>query len=282
MTTAALDNSLPHKPIKRSDIVRYILLTAAAVAFLIPLYIAVMTSFKTAPEVTNSLALPQSLYLGNYAEAWARLARPTLNTLFITVPGVVLSVLIGCIAAYPLSQMKMKHGRVVYIFLLLGMFVPFQIVQIPIFFLIRSMGLYNQFAGMWLVHMAYGIPFCTFFMRNFFATVPRSMYEAAAIDGCSPAGYFFKILMPASVSGLAALTIVQSRGIWNDLLFALTLTSNANARPVTLELYGMVGTYDLSEGPLMASAIVSTLPVIIVFLIFQKAFTRGLLGGGSK
>jgi ABC-type glycerol-3-phosphate transport system permease component len=176
----------------------------------------------------------------------------------------------------------MKNGRFVYIFLLLGMFVPFQIVQIPIFFLIRSMGLYNQFAGMWLVHMAYGIPFCTFFMRNFFATVPRSMYEAAAIDGCSPAGYFFKILMPASVSGLAALTIVQSRGIWNDLLFALTLTSNANARPVTMELYGMVGTYDLSEGPLMASAIVSTLPVIIVFLIFQKAFTRGLLGGSSK
>src|SRR5690606_3469502 len=117
----------------------------------------------------------------------------------------------------------------------------FQIVQIPLFIIIRSIGLYDSIAGMWLVHTAYSVPFCTFFMRNFFATVPRSMYEAALIDGCTKFGYFWRLLVPASLSGLAALAIIQSRYIWNDLLFAITLTLSDKARPATVVISGFVG-----------------------------------------
>ena len=98
------------------------------------------------------------------------------------------------------------------------MLVPFQIVQIPLFFMIRSIGLYDTIPGMWLAHTADAVPFRTFFMRNFFASVPRSMYEAALIEGCGPYVYFYRLLLPASKSGLAALAIIQSRAIWNDLV----------------------------------------------------------------
>ena len=261
---------------------RYVALGLLSLIYLLPLFVALNTSLKPPSQTVHTLSLPPSLYFDNYVIAWQRMARPFLNTLMITVPGVVLSVFTGCLVAYPLSQMKLRHGRLIYAFLLLGMFVPYQIVQLPVFFIVRSLGIYNTLIGLWFVHLAYGVAFCTFFMRNFFATVPRSMYEAAQIDGCEATGYFFKILLPASISGLAALAIVQSRGIWNDLLFALTLTHGPAARPVTLELYSMVGTTAISEGPLMASTIISTLPVMIAFLAFQDAFTRGLLGGSSK
>jgi len=118
-------------------------------------------------------------------------------------------------------------------------------------------------------------------MRNYFMTVPRSMFEAAQLDGCGPAGYFFKILLPASVSGLAAIAIVQSRSAWNDLFFGLTLTSGQNS-PAPVTLYSMIGGLDVDDGPMMAATIVSIIPMMIAFLLFQKAFTRGLLGGTSK
>jgi ABC-type glycerol-3-phosphate transport system permease component len=191
-------------------------------------------------------------------------------------------VLVGCLAAYPLSHARIPGGRAVYFILLAGMLVPYQAVQIPLFVIMRDLGLYNSIPGMWVVHMAYGIPFCTFFMRNFFATVPRSMFEAAQIDGCGVAGYFFKILLPASMSGLAALAIVQSRSIWNDLFFGLTITNSVRTSPAPVALYGMIGGMDVDEGPVMAATIISFLPIMVAFLLFQKAFTRGLLGGSAK
>ncbi|EIM30304.1 carbohydrate ABC transporter permease [Microvirga lotononidis] len=261
---------------------RYALLIALAIAFLMPLLVALNASLKPPSEISASMSLPSQLYLDNYVEGWERIGRGVLNSFMITVPAVVLSVFVGCLAAYPLSQLKIPGGRAVYMILLAGMLVPYQAVQIPLFLIMRNLGLYNTIPGMWLVHTAYAIPFCTFFMRNFFITVPRSMFEAAQLDGCGPAGYFFKILLPASISGIAALSIVQSRSIWNDLFFGLTITNNVRTNPAPVALYSMIGGMDVDEGPVMAATIISILPMMIAFLLFQKAFTRGLLGGSSK
>ena len=261
---------------------RYLLIAALAAAFLAPLLVALNASFKPPAEIADVLTPPSRLYLDNYEKGWARIGRGVLNSFAITVPAVIFSVFVGALAAYPLSRMAIPGGRFVYMVLLAGMLVPYQAVQIPLFLIMRNLGLYNSIPGMWLVHTAYGIPFCTFFLRNFFATVPRSMFEAAQIDGCGVAGYFFKILLPASVSGLAALAIVQSRSIWNDLFFGLTITSNGRTSPAPVALYGMIGGMDVDEGPVMAATIISILPMMVAFLVFQKAFTRGLLGGASK
>jgi glucose/mannose transport system permease protein len=264
-----------------SNGLRYFILVVLAILYLTPLLMAFNASLKSPAEIPYSLQLPSEIYWQNYAEGWERIGRSVWNSFLITIPSVVLSVFVGSLAAYPLSQVNIPGGRVVYLLILAGMLVPYQAVQIPLFMIMRSLGLYNTIPGMWLVHTAYGLPFVTFFMRNYFATVPRSMFEAAQLDGCGPAGYFFKILLPASVSGLAAIAIVQSRSAWNDLFFGLTLTSGQNS-PAPVSLYAMIGGLDVDDGPMMAATIISIVPMMIAFLLFQKAFTRGLLGGSSK
>lgn len=267
---------------QRQTVLTRTILVIFAVVFVAPLIVAAMTSVKSPSELTRVLSLPSELYWQNYLVAFERMGRSFFNSIAITVPAVALSILIGAIAGYPLAYMRGASGRLVYFLLLNGMLVPFQIVQIPLFFLIQRMGLYDTIAGMWLVHTAYAVPFCTFFMRNFFASVPRSMYEAAMIDGCGPTRYFWKLLLPASTSGLAALAIIQSRAIWNDLLFAITLTSSDEARPVTVQISGFASSLQVEYGPLMAATLVSVIPVMVAYLLFQKAFVRGLLGGAGK
>jgi ABC-type glycerol-3-phosphate transport system permease component len=267
---------------QRQTILTRTVLIGMAIVFLSPLVVAFLTSFKTPSEITRVLSVPGQLYWENYATAFARAGRTFLNSILITAPAVVLSLLIGAIAGYPLAYMRGAGGKMIYFILLTGMLVPFQIVQIPLFFLIQKIGLYDTIPGMWLVHTAYAVPFCTFFMRNFFASVPRSMYEAALIDGCGPAAYFWKLLLPASTSGLAALAIIQSRAIWNDLLFAITLTTSDNARPATVAISGFASSLQVEYGPLMASTVVSIIPVMAAYLLFQKSFVRGLLGGAGK
>lgn len=253
-----------------------------AVVFIAPLVLAFLTSIKSPAEITRVLALPSDIYIENYRIAFERMGRSFLNSVAITGPAVVLSIAVGAVAAYPLAFMRGRGGRITYFVLLTGMLVPFQIVQIPLFLMIRAIGLFDTIPGLWLVHTAYAVPFCTFFMRNFFASVPRSMYEAARIEGCSVAGYFWRLLLPASTSGLSALAIIQSRAIWNDLLFAMTLTSSDAARPVTVAIAGFASSLQVEYGPLMAATLISTLPVMLAYLLFQKAFVRGLLGGAGK
>jgi ABC-type glycerol-3-phosphate transport system permease component len=260
----------------------YTALVCFAVAFLVPIAVMVMTSMKSPPELVDVMALPQGIYLENHRAAFDIVGRGLLNSLSITLPAVFISAFVGALGAYPLSQFRFKGDHFVYMFLLAGLFVPFQIVLIPLFQIMRKLGLYDSIPGLWLVHTVYGIPICTFYMRNFFATIPKSLLEASLIDGCSIAGYFFRILLPLSKPGFAALIILQSRAIWNDLLFGLTLTRSASVRPVTVELAAFVGMTDVQYGHLMAATLWSIVPTTLIFLIFQKQFIRGLLGGSVK
>lgn len=261
---------------------RYVLATLLLLVFVAPILVALNTSLKSPREVLDVLSLPATPSFANYGEAWDQIGPSFINSLMITVPAVVFSVLIGAIGAYPLSQIQGRAGFFIYLFLLSGMLVPYQIVQIPLFSLIRSFGLYNTIVGMWLVHTAYAVPITTFFMRNFFASVPRSMFEAALLDGAGHFTYFFRVLLPASTSGLAALSIIQSRAIWNDLLFALTLTNDERSRPVTVALNGLTSGLEVRYGPLMAATIVTIAPIVVAYVLFQKAFVQGVLGGSSK
>lgn len=267
---------------KRKYIFIYAALVFFAVVFLVPLGVMISTSMKSPPELVNVLALPEGLYLENHRAAFDMVGRGMLNSLLITLPAVFISSFVGALGAYPLSQFRFKGDQFVYMFLLAGLFVPFQIVLIPLFQIMRELKLYDSIPGLWLVHTVYGIPICTFYLRNFFATIPKSLLEASLIDGCSIAGYFFRILLPLSKPGFAALIILQARAIWNDLLFGLTLTRSYTTRPVTVELASFVGMTDVQYGQLMAATLWSILPTTVIFLVFQKHFIRGLLGGSVK
>ncbi len=266
----------------RGRTVRFAALVALALIFLTPLALTLVSSIKSPAELQHVLSPPAGFYTRNYVDAWHRIGPGIVNSFLITIPAVILSVLVGCVAAFPLAQVRIPGARLIYIFLLAGMLVPFQAVQIPLFLIMRALGLYNTIPGMWLVHVAYGVPFCTFFMRNFFATLPRSLFEAAQIDGCGPTGYFIRILLPTSISGLAALSLVQSRGIWNDLFFGLTIAPSPSVSPAPVALYTLIGGMEVDEGPIMAATVISIVPMMLAFLLFQNAFTRGLRGGSGK
>lgn len=260
----------------------YLVLTVFGIIFLIPLVVLITTSIKAPEEVINVFSFPRGIYWGNYSQALDRVGRGLLNSLLITLPSVLISTFVGSLGAYPLSQFRFKGDNVLYMILLAGLFVPFQIVIIPLFQILRLLGLYDRYAGMWLVHTAYGIPICTFYLRNFFATIPKSLLEASLIDGCSLVGYYFRILLPLARPGFAAVIILQARAIWNDLLFGLALTRSDTVRPLTVELATFVSQTDVQYGALMAATLVSILPTIIVFLVFRKDFVRGMLSGAIK
>jgi glucose/mannose transport system permease protein len=135
---------------------------------------------------------------------------------------------------------------------------------------------------MWIVHAAYGIPICTFYMRNYFSTIPKALLEAAILDGCSLSSYFFRILIKLSKPSFAVVIILQSRSIWNDLLFGLTLTRSPSIRPVTVELARYVSQTNVQYGPLMAATLISIIPTVLIFLIFKQSFIAGILGGSIK
>lgn len=260
----------------------HLALLISAGLFLLPIAVMLNTSLKSPPELIQVLSLPKGFYWPNFQQAWAQISRSLLNSLLITLPATLLSLLVGAFAAYPLAQFRFKGDTIVYTVLLSGMFLPFQSVLVPLVLIMRQLGLYDTIVGMWLVHVAYGVPLCTFFLRNYFATLPASLFEAAAVDGTSVAGYFFRIMLPLARPGLAALAILQSRSIWNDFLFALALTSDDHVRPVTVDLASFIGSTAVSYGALMAGTLISILPVTIVFVLFQKHFIRGILAGSLK
>jgi glucose/mannose transport system permease protein len=251
--------------------------------FLVPLIVMLITAIKSPQEIVNTFALPQGIYIQNFRVAInSGIGRGMINSLCIVVPGVTLSTMLGAIAAYPLSQFKFRGDKIVYLVLLSGLFLPFQSVIIPLFLLMRTLNLYDTFWGLWLVHTVYGIPICTFYLRNYFATIPRSLMEAAVADGCSLPGYFFRILLRLGQPGLAAVIVLQSRSIWNDLLAGLSFTRSTSVSPVTVVLATLTGSMDIQYGPLMAATLISIIPTVTVFLIFKRSFISGVLAGSVK
>lgn len=256
----------------------YLLLILIGLLFLLPMLTAVNTAFKHPREVYRITSLPASLYLLNFREAFLKVGRSLLNSFLIAAPSTILATLVGTLAAYPLSQLRFRGDALVYLLLLAGMYIPFQTVLIPAFLVIKTLGLYDTLPGLWLAHTAYGIPFTTLILRNFFATIPFELREAATIDGCSLAAYYWRILLPVGRTGVATVLILQFNGSWNDFLFGLTFTRSAKLFPVTVAIQSFITPYEQQWGPLMASTCLAILPTIVVYLIFRRHFIRGLIG----
>jgi len=260
----------------------YAILVAASAFFLVPLAMMILTSVKSPAEIVDLFSFPKAIYYKNFSIAISQIGRGLLNSVCITLPAVLLSSMLGAIAAYPLSQFRFRGDQIVYMVLLSGLFVPYQIVMIPLFQIIRSLHIYDTYLGMWLVHTAYGVPICTFYMRNYFATIPRSLMEASIIDGCTLTGYFFRVLIKLGKPGFSVVVILQARAVWNDLLFGLSLTRSRTVTPVTVELAKYVGQTDIQYGSLMAATLISIIPTVLIFLLFKENFIRGILGGSVK
>lgn len=272
----------------------YALLAVLAAYYLLPLYVVLTTSFKPMDEVRagNLLALPQSWTVEPWLKAWhsactgvdCRGLQPYFwNSVKMAVPAVLISTLIGALNGYVLSMWRFRGSEVLFTLLLVGCFIPFQVVLLPMARLLGLFGLANTTTGLVFVHIVYGIAFTTLFFRNFYVAVPDELIKAARIDG---AGFFLtfrRIVLPLSGPIFVVSIIWQFTQIWNDFLFGVAFAGGQSA-PVTVALNNLVNTstgvkeYNVD----MAGAVIAALPTLLVYIVAGRYFVRGLTAGAVK
>lgn len=261
----------------------YLLLGLAMLFFLLPVYLVVITAFKDPATIRLATAwqLPETWHWQSFVVAWETLAPKLRNSLILAVSATVLSAMMGSLNGYVLSKWRFRGANIVFPLMLFGMFIPYQSVLIPLFQFLRDAGLYGSLQGLILTHVVYGLPITTLIFRNFYAEIPDEMLEAGKIDGAGFFGLYWRIVFPLSISGFVVVIIWQFTQIWNEFLFAVTLTTPAT-QPITVALAGLAGGEAVRWNLPMAGAILGALPTLIIYIVLGRYFIRGLLAGSVK
>jgi glucose/mannose transport system permease protein len=261
----------------------YALLILLLIVFLIPVYMVLATSFKTQQEL-NLLRVwdpPQSLRMDAFAEAFNTLLPYIINSLALTIPATIISALLGSLNGYVLSKWRFPGANVIFPAMLFGMFIPYQSILIPLFQMLKSIGMYGNLWGLMVAHIVYGLPITTLIFRNYYAEVPTEMIEAGQIDGADFFGIYRRILFPLSVPGFVVVIIWQFTQIWNEYLFAVTLTSR-NSWPITVALSQLGAGQAINYTVQMAGSFLTAMPTLLVYILLGRYFIRGLLAGSVK
>ncbi|HWO78372.1 MAG TPA: carbohydrate ABC transporter permease [Bacillus sp. (in: firmicutes)] len=261
----------------------YIVLIGFSFFFLLPVYVMFITSLKPLDEISleQMWALPTSFEISSYIEAFSKLAPNFLNSIYLVVPATILSAILGAMNGYVLSKWKFKGSELLFTFILFGMFLPYQSILIPLIQFLREIGLYNSIAGLIFVHVVYGIPVTTLMFRNFYANIPHEMIESAKIDGAGFLRIFRYIILPLSISGFVVVGIWQFTNIWNEFLFAVTITQS-DKQPIMVALQNLSGSQIVQWNVQMAGALIAAFPTLLVYIFLGKYFVRGLLAGSVK
>jgi glucose/mannose transport system permease protein len=261
----------------------YVVLGAAAIYYLLPIYVLLITSLKGTQEISlaRMWELPSGPNLGSFGDAWARLQPNFMNSLFVAVPGAIISSLVGSINGYVLAKWRFRGSEVIFTLILFGMFIPYQAILIPLVQLTRALGVNGTLEGLVLVHIIYGIPITTLIFRNYYVGIPGELVEAARIDGAGFWAIYRRVLLPLSIPGFVVVLIWQFTSAWNDFLFAVTLTKQSNW-PVTVALNNLAGSFSVEWNVQMAGALIAALPTLLVYLLLGRFFVRGLLAGSLK
>ncbi|WP_417330084.1 carbohydrate ABC transporter permease [Halomonas cupida] len=272
----------------------YAVLFAAALAYLLPLVVMVMTSIKPLSEITpgNLLALPEAPTLAPWIKAWGEACTGMRcegvggyfwNSIAIVVPAVAISTMVGALNGYALTKWQFKGSELIFALMLFGCFIPFQVVLLPMAQTLGWLGLASSRSGLVLVHVVFGIAFTTLFFRNFYVAIPDELVSAAKLDGAGFLRIFWRILLPVSAPIIVVSVIWQFTQIWNDFLFGVAYSGH-DTQPVTVALNNLVNTstgakeYNVD----MASAMIAALPTLVVYVLAGKYFVRGLTAGAVK
>ncbi|MHB8277941.1 MAG: carbohydrate ABC transporter permease [Candidatus Humimicrobiaceae bacterium] len=262
------------------------MLIILAVIFLVPIYGTLVTSFKSINDIITGgfWKMPRHFTLEGYVEAWKmqNLGKYFINSVIITLPSVVGSIFIASLAAYPLSRIRFKGDKWIFMLFIAGLFLPPQIHLLPLFKLVNTLKIFDTYLALILTHIAFGLPICVFILRNFFASIPIEIQDAAKIDGCNDFSIFLKIILPLSKPALAVLAILQFTWIWNEFLWGLVLTQTEQARPLTVALYNLQGMFTVEWNVQTAGAMMATIPTLVVFLALQRYFIKGITLGAVK
>jgi len=284
----------PRRTLSRRNIILYGTLFVVAVYYLLPLYVMVVTSLKGMPEIRlgHIFAPPVEITFQPWVKAWAEactglncdgLSRGFWNSVRITVPSVVLSIAIASVNGYALANWRFKGAEVFFTILIVGAFIPYQVMLYPIVIILREMGIYGTLTGLVLVHSIFGMPILTLLFRNYFASLPEELFKAARVDGAGFWGIYLRIMLPMSLPIFVVAVIIQITGIWNDFLFGVVYTK-PDLYPMTVQLNNIVNSvqgvkeYNVN----MAATLLTGLVPLLVYFVSGKLFVRGIAAGAVK
>ncbi len=252
-----------------------------------PVLMIFFMSLKDDMEVLLSpLSLPKSLHFENYVSAFEQMdfVRVFCNSLLITSVSVGVGTIVYCISGYALVRAR-KYRWVfmtMYVIFLLGLVLPAQSTLIPLLYLYKELGLMNTYRGITLLYLSGGASFSIFLITGFINTVPITLEEAAALDGCTPYGIFFKIVFPLLKPIISTLIIINAVNIWNDFFNPLMFMSGKAGRTITLAVYMFKGQYSTQWNVLFAGLVLATLPMMLVYFVLQKYMIAGMTSGAVK
>ena len=277
-----------------SRVLIYSFLTFAALFYLLPLVVMLMTSVKDLDEIRSGtlLSLPQSINFDAWGKAWGTACTGVSceglkgyfwNSVLIVVPAVIISTVLGALNGYVLTKWKFWGSNLFFGMLLIGTMIPFQVVLLPMARTLGFLGLAGTTSGLIMVHVVYGLAFTTLFFRNYYVSIPDELVNAARIDGAGFWLIFRRIILPISIPIIVVSVIWQFTQIWNDFLFGVVYSSGGD-QPITVALNNLVNTstgvkeYNVD----MAAAIIAALPTLLVYVVAGKYFVRGLTAGAVK
>lgn len=284
----------PRRTFSRNNVFLYGILILVAMYYLLPLYVMIVTSLKGMPEIRlgNVFSPPVEVTFQPWVKAWAEactgincegLSRGFWNSVRILIPSVLLSICIASVNGYALANWRFKGSEVFFNILIVGAFIPYQVMLYPIVIMLREIGLYGSLWGLVLVHTIFGMPILTLLFRNYFASVPDELFKAARVDGAGFWGIFLRIMLPMSLPIFVVAIILQVTGIWNDFLFGVVYTK-PDVYPMTVQLNNIVNSvqgvkeYNVN----MAATLLTGLVPLIIYFASGKLFVRGIAAGAVK
>jgi N-acetylglucosamine transport system permease protein len=260
---------------KAVEATSHVLLAIWTIIVIVPFLWVVLSSFKTTKEILASpFSLPAHWQFDNYAHAWtdAGIRQFFLNTVIVVSVALVLVMLLGAMCAYVLARFTFPGSRSIYYLMLAGLTFPIFLAIVPLFFILKNIGLINTLPGLIMVYVAFALPFTVFFLYAFFRTLPDDVYEAALIDGAGEWKTFFRIMLPMARPGIAAVAIFNFLGLWNQFLLPVALNTDQSKYVLTqgMASFASQAGYAVDFGALFAAVVITVVPVLIVYVIFQR------------
>lgn len=258
-----------------------------AIIVIFPMIWLVYSSFKTDQEIFfEPWALPQSMQWNNFERAWneVNIGQYFFNSLAVVIPGVALTLVVSAMAAYILARFKFPGNRAIFYLFLAGMLFPIFMALVPLFFLVRDLGMLNTIHGLVLVYVAYSLPFTIFFLTGFFKTLPSELHEAALIDGANEYQVFFRVMLPMAQPGLVTMGIFNFLGQWNQFILPLVLMTDRDLYVLPQGLSFMLHQqyYQSDWSALFAAVTIIMIPTLVVYIIFQNRIQKGVTVGALK
>lgn len=264
-------------------------------SYLIPIIVGFTTIFPLIWMAFNSLksnrefladpwGFPLSLHVENYAKAWVmgNIRQYMTNSFFVTSISLICLLVIASLAAFSFARLKYRGNNLLFYFFLAGLMFPPQVIIVPLYSLIVQLGLVNKHFSLIFTYIALNIPFSIFFLRAFFLGVPQALVDAAKIDGCNNFGVFWRIMLPIIKPGIAIVAVLKGVAMWNEFLFALLFIHEDTRRTISAGILSFFGKHEVNYTLLFSGLNIVILPLIILLILFQKAFIKALTAGSLK